>query len=82
MALNDLGKYQEAIKNFDLAIKYDPNFAEAYNNKGVSYKKLGKYREAIENFDIALKYNPQYPEAYYRHIFNVFMATPRSNKKL
>ncbi|WP_371222375.1 tetratricopeptide repeat protein [Orientia tsutsugamushi] len=29
-----LNKYQEAMKNFDLAIKYNPNHADTYYNKG------------------------------------------------
>ncbi|KJV53624.1 tetratricopeptide repeat protein [Orientia tsutsugamushi] len=37
-----LNKYQEAIENFDLAIKYNPNLSEAYNNKGFCLGKLGQ----------------------------------------
>ncbi|WP_458693591.1 tetratricopeptide repeat protein [Rickettsia hoogstraalii] len=36
-----LGKYQEAIKNYDLAIKYKPEYANAYNNKGIVLDDLG-----------------------------------------
>ncbi|WP_252831386.1 tetratricopeptide repeat protein [Orientia tsutsugamushi] len=28
-----LKKYQEAIENFDIAIKYDPSYASAYNSQ-------------------------------------------------
>ncbi|KJV52715.1 TPR repeat family protein [Orientia tsutsugamushi str. Gilliam] len=31
-----LKKHQEAIENFDLAIKYDPSYASAYNSKGMA----------------------------------------------
>ncbi|WP_371220700.1 tetratricopeptide repeat protein [Orientia tsutsugamushi] len=37
-----LNKYQEAIENFDLAIKYKPNYSEAYINKGFCLGKLGQ----------------------------------------
>ncbi|WP_342638181.1 tetratricopeptide repeat protein [Orientia tsutsugamushi] len=37
-----LNKYQEAIESFDLAIKYNPNHAKAYNNKGFCLGKLGQ----------------------------------------
>ncbi|KJV73536.1 TPR repeat family protein [Orientia tsutsugamushi str. UT76] len=33
----ELNKYQKAMKNFDLAIKYNSNHADAYYNKGVVY---------------------------------------------
>ena len=33
-ALNSLGKYDEAIKMFDKAIKIDPRDAAAWHNKG------------------------------------------------
>ncbi|WP_081257917.1 tetratricopeptide repeat protein [Orientia tsutsugamushi] len=42
-----LNKYQETIENFNLAIKYKPNYAEAYYNKGVSLAELGQYKEAM-----------------------------------
>ncbi|KJW01974.1 TPR repeat family protein [Rickettsia argasii T170-B] len=32
-AFYKLGKYEEAMNNFDLAIKYNSSFAEAYNKK-------------------------------------------------
>ncbi|WP_050897477.1 tetratricopeptide repeat protein [Orientia tsutsugamushi] len=48
-----LRKYQKAIKNFDIAIKYQPDDAEAYFNKGIALKELGQHQEAIRNFGTA-----------------------------
>ncbi|KJV70295.1 tetratricopeptide repeat family protein [Orientia tsutsugamushi str. TA763] len=48
---------QKAIENYDLAIKYNPNDAEAYCNKGVCLYELGQYQEAIENYDLAISIN-------------------------
>ncbi|KJV73878.1 tetratricopeptide repeat protein [Orientia tsutsugamushi] len=31
----NLGYIQEAIENYDIAIKYRPNYSEAYHNKGL-----------------------------------------------
>ena len=45
LALNSLGKYQEAIEWYDRALKIDPNYVEASNNKDVALEKLGKYTE-------------------------------------
>ncbi|WP_332370162.1 tetratricopeptide repeat protein [Orientia tsutsugamushi] len=49
-----LKKYQEAIKIFDLAIKYRSDNPEAYYNRGTVLMKLGYIQEDIENYDIAL----------------------------
>ncbi|WP_341760796.1 MULTISPECIES: tetratricopeptide repeat protein [unclassified Candidatus Tisiphia] len=38
---------------FDLAIKYKPDLAKAYNNKGVALNKLGKYSQSEEAFSKA-----------------------------
>ncbi|KJV76999.1 tetratricopeptide repeat family protein [Orientia tsutsugamushi str. UT76] len=60
----ELNKYQEAIENFDLTIKYNSNCAEAYYNKGICLLELGQYQEAIESYNLAIKYNPNYAKAY------------------
>ncbi|SPR15244.1 TPR repeat-containing protein 03 [Orientia tsutsugamushi] len=64
VCLDKLGQFQEAIKNFDLAIKYNPNDAEAYYNKGFYLGKLGQLQKAIENFDLAIKYKPDLAVSY------------------
>ncbi|MFV9890170.1 tetratricopeptide repeat protein [Rickettsia conorii] len=43
-----MGKYREAIKNYDLALKYKPDYADAFNYKGMTLANLGKYPEAIK----------------------------------
>nr|WP_284525181.1 tetratricopeptide repeat protein [Orientia tsutsugamushi] len=48
MSFLELNKYQEAIENFDLAIKYKPNYAEAYFNKGFCLGNLERYKEEIK----------------------------------
>ncbi|KJW06884.1 TPR repeat family protein [Orientia tsutsugamushi str. UT144] len=58
MTLEKLGKHQEAVENLDIAIKYKPNFAENYLEKGISLVSLGQYSKAKENFNLAIKYMP------------------------
>ena len=41
--LNEQGKYDEAIKQYQMAIKYKPDLANAYNNLGLVLKNQGKY---------------------------------------
>ncbi|WP_143108756.1 tetratricopeptide repeat protein, partial [Bathymodiolus thermophilus thioautotrophic gill symbiont] len=60
---NILGKYKEAIKYYELALKNGlkvygedhPKVATYRNNLGLSWKKLGKYKKAIEYYELALK---------------------------
>lgn len=63
-ALDNLGKYKEAIDNYNIAIKLDNKYALAYLNKGVSLGKQNKNLEAIENFDKVIELNPNSSEAY------------------
>ncbi|WP_109510564.1 tetratricopeptide repeat protein [Orientia tsutsugamushi] len=68
MSLYQLGQYQEAIENFDIAIKHKPDLAEAYMNKGDTLKQLGQREKAIKNFELAIKYNPGLIAPYIRDI--------------
>ena len=63
-ALDNLGKYQEAIDNYNIAIKLDPYCILAYFKKGISLLNQGKNAEAIENFDKLIELNPNISNAY------------------
>lgn len=52
---------KEAIDAYNQAIKLKPDYADAYNNKGVSLNDLGLSNEAIEAYNLAIKYKPIYP---------------------
>ena len=58
MALGKLGRYEEAIKSYDEALKIDPKDAQAWNNKGVALGNLGRYGEAVTCFERALEIAP------------------------
>ncbi|BAG40672.1 tetratricopeptide repeat protein [Orientia tsutsugamushi] len=62
--MNKLGQYQDAIWNFDLAIKYKPDFPDAYYNKGIALNKLGQHQEAMESCNLAIKYDSDNVYAY------------------
>lgn len=59
IALNNQGKYDEAIKAYDVAIKLDPKNAIGWGNKGVALCGLEKYDEAAKCGDEALKLDPE-----------------------
>ena len=62
--LSDDGRWEEAIAEYDEAIRLDLQFALAYNNRGGAYANLGEYQRAIEDFDEAIRLDLQYAVAY------------------
>ena len=57
-ALNKQGKYDEAIKAYDEAIRINPQSSGAWSNRGVALVNQGNYDEATKSFDAALLINP------------------------
>jgi len=49
---------QEAIDNYGLAIKYNPNLWQSYQNLGIIFFSNKQYDYAIEYFDKAIAVNP------------------------
>ena len=60
-----LGKYKEAITDYNKAIELDLKNAEVYNNLGNANFSLGNYKEAIEYYTNAIEFNPQFADTYY-----------------
>ncbi len=50
-------KNGEAIKSYALAIRYKPEYAEAYTNRGFIYLQQNQFEGALFDLDSALKYN-------------------------
>jgi len=48
------GRYEEALKHFEGALKIDPKCGEANFNKALTLDKLGRHKEAAEFFGHAL----------------------------
>ena len=59
------GRYEDAIKDYDQAIILNPQYADAYNNRGIVKDDLGDFAAAIADYDEAIKLNPKYANAYY-----------------
>ena len=48
-----------------MAIQLKSNFAEAYNNRGLTYFTKGEIERSIEDLNKAIELKPDYTEAYY-----------------
>ena len=62
-ALNELGKYDEAIAHYTEALRIRPNFAEPHYNLGTALVRQGKLKEAISHYTEALRIEPGHAEA-------------------
>ena len=50
--------YDRAIADYDQAIRLNPNYAAAYNSRGLAYDDKRDYDRAIADFNKAIKLNP------------------------
>ena len=64
LKLESEGKLREAIAEYDEAIRLEPYFAPAYNNRGIAYARLGQIERAVLDYDEAIRLNPYYALAY------------------
>ena len=60
-----MGQYDRAIQDYDQAIRLNPNWAEAFNNRGRAYSDKGQHDRAIQDLDQAIRLNPNFAEAFY-----------------
>ena len=56
--------HAEAIKAYGQAIRLNPNYAAAYNNRGNSMLRLKEYKRAIADYDKAIRLDSNYALAY------------------
>ena len=58
-----LERHEAAIKNYEQAIKINPNYADAHLNKGSALQEKGDLKSAIESFHQTLLINPNHTVA-------------------
>ena len=56
---------EKKIEYFDKVLKLKPDFAGAWNLRGLEFVILKRYEDAIASFDKALEIRPSYLEAKY-----------------
>ena len=58
------GQYDDAILNYDQAIRLDPKLDKAYYDRGLSFFNKGQINKAIEDYTKAIELNRKYHKAY------------------
>jgi Flp pilus assembly protein TadD/peroxiredoxin len=62
-AFSQAGYFDQAIREFTLALETNPDYAEAHYNLGTLYLKQGNPEEARRQLLRALELRPEYPDA-------------------
>jgi tetratricopeptide (TPR) repeat protein len=57
------GKLEDAVRHYEEALRFKPDFAEAHCNLGIALGRAGRIPEAIEHFEQALRLKPDFTEA-------------------
>ena len=61
-----VGKFPDALKEYEEAVRRNPDVAKYYSNIGQVYIKLMEFQRAKENYEIALKKDPNFQKAYHK----------------
>ena len=61
----DLGKFEDAIQDYNKAIDLNPNNASYYYNRGTTFANLEKFEDAIQDYNKAIDLNPNDESVYY-----------------
>ncbi|MGB3262319.1 MAG: tetratricopeptide repeat protein [Microcoleus sp.] len=63
---SEAGDLEGAIADYTAAIRLNPNYAQAYNKRGIIHgRNLKDYPAAKADFDRAIEIDPNYGDAYY-----------------
>jgi tetratricopeptide (TPR) repeat protein/membrane associated rhomboid family serine protease len=57
-------KYEEAMNDYNEAIRLDPYYARAYNRRGLIYYHQKNYEKAINDYNEAIRLDSNYAHAY------------------
>lgn len=55
--------YRLALRDYNSALKENPENHKAYNNRGIIYAKQGEWEKALSDFKTALELNSEYKTA-------------------
>ena len=64
LELHSQGRIEEAIAEYDQAIRLDSALGLAYLNRAGAYGQLGQHQRAIQDYDGAIRLDPEFVLAY------------------
>lgn len=72
--------FDEAIREFTLAIEQQPNFEASYSNRAAAFIALKKYDKAMADLNKAYSINPNHPVVHYNFaaLYSLQNRTDRS----
>ena len=59
-------KFDQAIKEFGISVKLDPNFTAAYYNKGVAENEVSSFSNAVKTLNKLIELKPNYSKAFFQ----------------
>jgi tetratricopeptide (TPR) repeat protein len=75
------GRIDEAINEYQIALKLKPDFAETRYNLGMAYEAQGRLSEAINEYQTALKLNPAHARSH-NNLGNIYAAQGRIDEAI
>lgn len=60
-----MGNFEQAVEQFELATKYDPENPQAFSFLGAAYAEQGRYNSAIGALKRATEIKPEDPVGHY-----------------
>jgi tetratricopeptide (TPR) repeat protein len=76
LALDQLGRRQEAVGRYEQALRVQPDYAEAHNNMGLALVQQGELEQAIDQYRQALQAKPDLAKAH-NNLGNALLRTGR-----
>jgi tetratricopeptide (TPR) repeat protein len=78
-----MGRYEEALKDYNKAIEIKPTLASAYVNRGIAYSHLGQYEKAIADYEKGLELDPEIddPPGFIKRLFSNDPNTDKGIRK-
>lgn len=76
-----IGRYPEAIGQYDLAIMGHKDYAEAYSNRGVAWWKAGNWDKALEDTLKATEIDPHFAGGHYNFAEVIFARVQELHQK-
>ncbi len=76
IVLSSAGRLREAIDHYSVAIRINPDYADAHVNLGAALAKQGKTAEATHHYFAALRADANFAKAHY-NLGNILLAQGR-----